>query len=78
MPACPWCTETVASEGETCSPDCYALWWAWYMIRGDLAVVTPSGRVVILSDGETPPFDMERQVWYRAFIDSETPRKEWS
>ena len=63
-PTCPWCCEPVALEGATCGIDCYALWYGWQATRGDLVVVTPSGRLVSLADSESPPLDMMLQPWY--------------
>ena len=68
VPLCPWCEDPVASEGQTCSFDCYVLWFAWHWDHEDAVVVTPSGRLVALEENQTSPLDMPFQPWYAAEV----------
>lgn len=65
---CPWCDAPVSGVGVTCDVDCYALWYAWFWGHGDLLVVTGSGRLFGLGDGEVLPLDMVEQPWYAAVV----------
>ena len=68
MARCCWCDGLVPSEGQTCDIDCYALWYAWMALHTSFVVVTPSGSVVSLAEGENPPLDLEFQGWYREAV----------
>lgn len=63
---CLWCGDPVPQHRDTCSFQCYILWYAWYEQQ---ARIIQGARLVQLREDEAVPNDLDQQPWYARVLE---------